>query len=158
MLTCELLGIRIDDAGKSPILMLRELSQPGRVLEIWIGAIEAGSIAMVEQGITPDRPMTHDLFAELLSSQKLTLNAVRILEIKDGIFFAELALSDGTRIDCRPSDAIALAVRLEVPILVAESVFNEVGYLPEAEMSDLDPETEIAAFKSFLEDLKPEDF
>jgi bifunctional DNase/RNase len=158
MLTCELVGIRIDEAAKSPILLLRELAAPGRVIEIWFGAIEAGSIAMVEQGITPERPMTHDLFGALLSSQHLTLNSVRITDLVDGIFIAELALSDGTRLDCRPSDAIALSVRLESVILVAETVFDQAGFVPEIEISELDPETEIAAFKSFLEDLKPEDF
>ncbi len=160
MLSVEVVGIRIDEGGNSPVLILKELSTEGRLLEIWIGAVEAGAIAMAQQELQAPRPLTHDLIVNILQALNVNLITVRITSISDGIYMAELVLSDGSKIECRPSDAVALAIRTDAPILVAEDVFEKAGFVPDSlvDPDDLDKETEIEAFKDFLENLKPEDF
>jgi bifunctional DNase/RNase len=160
MLSVEVVGIRIDEGGNSPVLILKELSTEGRLLEIWIGAVEAGAIAMAQQELQAPRPLTHDLIVNILQTLNVNLITVRITSISDGIYMAELVLSDGSKIECRPSDAVALAIRTDAPILVAEDVFEKAGFVPDSlvDPDDLDKETEIEAFKDFLENLKPEDF
>lgn len=160
MLSVEVVGIRIDDSGNSPILILKELSTLGRVLEIWIGAVEAGAIAMAQQEVQAPRPLTHDLIVNILKALNVNLVTVRINEISDGIYLSELVLSDGSRIECRPSDGVALAIRTDAPILVAEAVFDKAGFVVDADIQsdEVDEETEIEAFKDFLENLNPEDF
>ncbi|MFM1786339.1 MAG: hypothetical protein RL228_289 [Actinomycetota bacterium] len=160
MLSVEVVGIRIDDSGNSPVLILKELSTQGRVLEIWIGAVEAGAIAMAQQEVQAPRPLTHDLIVNILSTLNVNLVTVRINELSDGVYLAELVLSDGSRIECRPSDGVAIAIRTDAPILVAEEVFDKAGFVVDSGFEDeqIDEETEIEAFKDFLENLKPEDF
>lgn len=160
MLSVEVVGIRIDDSGNSPVLILKELSTQGRVLEIWIGAVEAGAIAMAQQEVQSPRPLTHDLIVNILKTLNVNLVTVRINELSDGVYLAELVLSDGSRIECRPSDGVAIAIRTDAPILVAEEVFDKAGFVVDSGFEDeqIDEETEIEAFKDFLENLKPEDF
>ncbi|MEY2672903.1 MAG: hypothetical protein RLZZ508_780 [Actinomycetota bacterium] len=160
MLSVEVVGIRIDDSGNSPVLILKELSTQGRVLEIWIGAVEAGAIAMAQQELQAPRPLTHDLIVNILKTLNVNLVTVRINELSDGVYLAELVLSDGSRIECRPSDGVAIAIRTDAPILVAEEVFDKAGFVVDSGFEDeqIDEETEIEAFKDFLENLKPEDF
>lgn len=160
MLSVEVVGIRIDEGGNSPVLILKELSTEGRLLEIWIGAVEAGAIAMAQQELQAPRPLTHDLIVNIFQTLNVNLITVRITSISDGIYMAELVLSDGSKIECRPSDAVALAIRTDAPILVAEDVFEKAGFVLDSvvDPDDLDKETEIEAFKDFLENLKPEDF
>jgi bifunctional DNase/RNase len=160
VLTVEVLGIRIDEGAAAPVLLLKELSTQGRVIEIWIGAVEAGAIAMAQQEVVPPRPMTHDLIVNVLKTLNMSLVTVRINEISDGIYLAELVLSDGSTVECRPSDGVALAVRTDCPILVSEEVFDRAGMVPEIDIDSnkTSSESEIAAFKDFLENLKPEDF
>ncbi len=160
MLSVEVVGIRIDDSGNSPVLILKELSTQGRVLEIWIGAVEAGAIAMAQQEVQAPRPLTHDLIVNILSTLNVNLVTVRINELSYGVYLAELVLSDGSRIECRPSDGVAIAIRTDAPILVAEEVFDKAGFVVDSGFEDeqIDEETEIEAFKDFLENLKPEDF
>jgi bifunctional DNase/RNase len=160
VLTVEVLGIRIDEGASAPVLLLKELSTQGRVIEIWIGAVEAGAIAMAQQEVAPPRPMTHDLIVNLLKTLNMSLVTVRINEISDGIYLAELVLSDGSTVECRPSDGVALAIRTDSPILVSEEVFDRAGIFPDTDLdsSKTSSESEIAAFKDFLETLKPEDF
>jgi bifunctional DNase/RNase len=160
MLSVEVVGIRIDDSGNSPVLILKELSTQGRVLEIWIGAVEAGAIAMAQQEVQAPRPLTHDLIVNILKTLNVNLVTVRINELSDGVYLAELVLSDGSRIECRPSDGVAIAIRTDAPILVAEEVFDKAGFVVDSGFEDeqIDEETEIEAFKDFLENLKPEDF
>jgi bifunctional DNase/RNase len=160
MLSVEVVGIRIDDGASSPVLVLKELSTQGRVIEIWIGAVEAGAIAMAQQEVQTPRPLTHDLMANLLTALNVSLVSVRINELSEGIYLAELVLGDGSRVECRPSDGVALAIRTDAPILVAEEVFEKAGFVIENEIDQQPsaPDSEIEAFKDFLENLKPEDF
>ena len=160
MLSVEVLGIRIDDGASTPVLILKELATEGRVIEIWIGAVEAGAIAMAQQEVVPPRPLTHDLIVDILNKLNISLVSVRINELSEGIYLGELVLSDGSRIECRPSDGVALAIRLDAPILVAEQVFEKAGFIEnpvDGENEEI-AESEIEAFKDFLEGLNPEDF
>jgi bifunctional DNase/RNase len=160
MLSVEVLGIRIGDGASAPVLILKELATEGRVIEIWIGAVEAGAIAMAQQEVVPPRPLTHDLIVDILNKLNISLVSVRINELSEGIYLGELVLSDGSRIECRPSDGVALAIRLDAPILVAEQVFEKAGFVEnpvDGENEEI-AESEIEAFKDFLEGLNPEDF
>jgi bifunctional DNase/RNase len=160
VLSVEVIGIRIDESGNSPVLILKELSTQGRIIEIWIGAVEAGAIAMAQQEVQAPRPLTHDLIVDIFQSLNVNLITVRITAISAGIYLAELVLSDGSKIECRPSDAVALAIKTDAPILVSEEVFEKAGFVVDLPLDDenADEETEIKAFKDFLENLNPEDF
>lgn len=128
MVEVEIFGLALDDKNKSPIIVLKE--EGGRVVPIWIGAMEAMAISMAINQVPFPRPMTHDLLLNTIRSLKGTVTRVEITDIESGTFFAEIIVAiegDTKRIDSRPSDAIALAVRAECPILVSESVFEEAG-------------------------------
>jgi bifunctional DNase/RNase len=126
----DLMGIHVEALSGAPVLLLREETEPHRVLPIFVGAAEATAIALAATGQVPPRPLTHDLLATVLETLDAHVDAVEVTGIRDGAFLAELALSgpDGKhRIDSRPSDAIALAVRVGAPVLVSESVLDAVG-------------------------------
>jgi bifunctional DNase/RNase len=152
----ELVGVRIELPTNQPIVLLREV-QGVRYLPIWIGAVEATAIAFALEGVEPDRPLTHDLLALITTSLGATVESVTVSELRDGIFYADLALSrDGETvvISSRPSDAIALAARTQAPLFASEEVLDEVG----VEIRDEGQEDEVARFRAFLEDINPEDF
>lgn len=115
--------------GGAYALILREIHGHRR-LPIMIGQFEAHSIALEMQGIKPPRPLTHDLLKNVIDSLGGDVRDVVINELKDGTFYARINI-DSQEIDSRPSDAIALAVRLGVPIYVSEKVLEEAGILPE---------------------------
>ena len=158
MHTVEVLGIRLDEAGNSPILLLQELGGNERVMEIWIGAVEAGAIAFAEQGVTPPRPLTHDLLLDCLNAAGVSITHVRITGMKEGVFLAEIVLTNGEVVSARPSDAVAVALRAAVPILASEELLDLVGVVVPEEATETSSEDEIEAFREFLDDLKPEDF
>jgi bifunctional DNase/RNase len=158
MHTVEVLGIRLDDAGNAPILLLQEMGGSERVLEIWIGAVEAGAIAFAEQGITPPRPMTHDLLLACLNAANVSITHARLTGIQDGVYIAELVLTNGEVVSARPSDAVAVALRASVPILASDSLLDEVGITVDGDKPPTSTEDEIEAFRSFLDELNPEDF
>lgn len=126
-------------------------------MPIWIGAVEATAIAFAQQGIVPPRPMTHDLFKDVLDAVGVSLEQVRITEVRDNTYYAELVLSGGVEISSRPSDSIALALRTGTPIYAAEPLLDEAGVLMADPDSD-DQEDEVARFRAFLEEVTPEDF
>jgi len=162
-----LLGVRVE-ANNQPIVLLRE-EGGSRYLPIFIGIPEATAIGFALQGEQPPRPMTHDLFATVMDEAGLRLEQVEITELHDGTFFAEITLRRGDevlRLSSRPSDAIALAVRMshDVPILAAAAVLDEAGvvYETEAGTDDEADETlgapDIEEFREFLDQVRPEDF
>jgi hypothetical protein len=119
-------GITVDPQGSSPIVLLEEL-RGERVMPIWVGVFEARAIAMEMEKVVPPRPMTHDLIKNLLMGMKAQVTNVVITELKENTFYARLAVASGghtLHIDARPSDAIAVALRLNAPILVAKAVFD----------------------------------
>ncbi len=119
-------GLTIDPQSKTPIVVLREASGDA-VLPVWVGAMEAMAISLVLNNESLPRPLTHDLFLMTLKAFKAELRRVEINDLREGTFYAVLVLSgpEGrTRVDCRPSDAIALAMRAGAPILVEEEVLR----------------------------------
>ncbi len=122
-------SIRVNMANYKRVVMLKE-KQDGRYLPIWIGHFEADAIAIPLQNVQVSRPLTHDLLRSVISALGAKVVSVVINDLADETFFAKLVLDAEGRhleIDSRPSDAIALAVRLGVPIYVAESVLDQAG-------------------------------
>jgi bifunctional DNase/RNase len=114
------------------VLLLKEVGL-GRILPIWIGQPEASSIAMRLQGVTPERPLTHDLLASVIAELGGRLERVTIGSLRDETFHARLLIVTAAvrhEVDARPSDAIALALRLEVPIYAAAAVLDRAAALP----------------------------
>jgi len=148
----EVMGVRVEMPSNQPIVLLKELDGL-RYLPIWLGAVEATAIAFAQQGVKPPRPLTHDLFKEVLSELGAKLNTVYLTQLKDGVFYAQLNFADGPTISARPSDAIALALRTGSPILASEQLLSEAGI----EIPD-QAEDEVERFKEFLDQIKPEDF
>ena len=148
----EVIGVRVEMPSSQPIVLLRETGGY-RYLPIWIGAVEATSIAFAQQGVLPPRPLTHDLLKYLLLAVGSNLEQVEISEIKDGVFYATLKLANGVELSARPSDAIALALRTGSPIFGGEALLDEVG-IEIADQSD----DEVEKFREFLDQIEPEDF
>ncbi len=148
----DVVGVRVEMPSNQPIILLREVGT-GRHLPVWVGAVEATAIASVQQGQVPSRPLTHDLIKNLLDALGRRLEQVRITEVRNGVFHAELALDGGVTVDSRTSDAIALALRTGAPIFGADEVLSEVGIeVPEA------ADDEVEKFREFLDQVSPDDF
>jgi uncharacterized protein len=148
----DVVGVRVEMPSNQPIVLLREIGGE-RYLPIWIGAVEATAIAFAQQGVTPARPMTHDLMRDLLSALNADLRQIRISELRDGVFYAELVFGTGVEVSARPSDAIALALRTGTPIFGADAVLDEAGIVIADEQED-----EVERFIEFLDQISPEDF
>ena len=146
------MGVRVEMPSNQPIVLLRE-SGGERYLPIWIGAVEATAIAFAQQGVVPPRPLTHDLLKNLLEATQQELTEVRITEVREGVFYAELILSGGAEVSARPSDSIALALRTGSRIVCAEAVLDEAGIVVPDEQ-----EEEVEKFREFLDQITPEDF
>lgn len=158
MIEMELSGLGFDPRNMSPIVLLRD-KEERNFLPIWIGMFEAAAIAMELQEFTPPRPMTHDLLTSIIDNLGGKVDKVVINEIKDDTFYAILEIkpkgdkSAAIKIDCRPSDAIAVAVRANVSIYVAENVMMKAKMVNQEKDKE---ETE--KFKEFIDNIKPEDF
>ncbi|MGH3665695.1 MAG: bifunctional nuclease family protein [Egibacteraceae bacterium] len=155
MIELELVGVRVELPNNQPIVLLKERTGE-RFLPIWIGPVEATSIAFALQGVATERPMTHDLMRDLLASLEVSVDRIVVTELRERTFYAEIQMTaDGGSVvvSSRPSDAIALAVRATVPIFADESVLAEAGI----EIEDED-EAEVEQFKEFLDKVIPEDF
>ena len=179
----EVVGVRVEMPSNQPIILLREIGGI-RYLPIWVGAVEATAIAFAQQGVTPPRPLTHDLMLAALERFGASLEKVTITEMNDGIFIAELNFVGGEVLSSRPSDALTLAIKTEVPILVNEELFAQAGIeIPESDrpagyLMDSDgsieaitgledggaassaplSEGEVERFREFLEQINPDDF
>ena len=157
MIEMELLGVQTVDPGKTPIVLLRENNERGLLLPIYIGRNEALSIDLVLREAETPRPLTHDLFKTTLNEMEATLTRVVVTELKDKTFFAELHLSTQNgekKISSRPSDAIALATRMQSPIFVEESVLNKAG----EKLEDETQENVVSEFRYLLEEISTDDF
>ncbi|QGG41494.1 bifunctional nuclease family protein [Aeromicrobium yanjiei] len=148
----EVVGVRVEMPTNQPLVLLREL-EGSRYLPIWIGAVEASAIAYAQQGTETTRPLTHELMQHLVLALGDELEEVRITGVSDGIFFAELAFASGVKVEARPSDSIALALRAGARIVCAEDVLDEAGIA-----STTEEDEEIEKFREFLDDVTPEDF
>lgn len=150
------MGVRVEMPSNQPIVLLRD-SESDRFLPIWIGAVEATAIAFAQQGVTPERPLTHDLLRDVLAALGRTLTRVDIVDLRDGIFYAELVFDNGVTVSARPSDAIALALRTGSPLFADERVLDEAGIEMPAEQEE-EAEAEVEAFREFLDHVTPDDF
>ncbi|MCC9206452.1 bifunctional nuclease family protein [Arthrobacter sp. zg-Y769] len=158
----EVVGVRIELPSNQPLVLLKEINGE-RHLPIWIGAPEASAIAFVQQGIVPPRPMTHDLLVNLIHALKREVTLVRLISVEDTVFHAEIVFEDGTAVNSRASDAIAVALRIPCPIYCADEVLNEAGVRiadadPDNEEEQDNAEQEMRQFREFLADVEPEDF
>lgn len=156
----ELLGVRVEVPANTPMVLLQSQLDDQRLLPIYIGTSEASSIHYALEGIAPPRPLTHDLFVSVLGELGTELERVIITEVRDHTYYAELhVLTGGAErvIDCRPSDAIALAVRSGAPIFADDDLLDEVGQRPEP-AEDEEAEEIIDEFKDFIESVSPDDF
>ncbi|SDR18061.1 bifunctional nuclease family protein [Thermostaphylospora chromogena] len=152
MLQMEVVGVRVEMPTNQPIVLLKEMHGE-RYLPIWIGMTEATAIAMAQADEPPPRPLTHDLFKDVLDALGAQLSTVNIVSLRDGIFFADLVFSNGVEVSARPSDSIALALRTGAQIYASEEVVQEAGV-----MIPDDQEDEVEKFREFLETISPEDF
>jgi len=148
----EVVGVRVEMPTNQPIVLLKE-TQGERYLPIWIGPMEATAIAFAQQGMVPQRPLTHDLFKDVLEAFGVQLTTVNITALRDGIFFADLVFSNGQEVSARPSDSIALALRTGATIFAAEEILDEAGVAIPDEQED-----EVEKFREFLDTISPEDF
>ena len=148
----KVVGVRVELPANTPIVLLKQ-AEGERYLPIWVGAVEAAAIAFEQQGVHPTRPMTHDLLRDVIGALGGTLEAVNITELKDGLYLADMVFAGAITVSARPSDAIAVALRVGSPIYVADSVLDEVGItIPDED------EDEVEKFKEFLDQISPEDF
>lgn len=150
-------GLMVDPASNHPIVVLRD-EQQRLFLPIWIGVFEASAIQLELEGIERQRPMTHDLLCNVISSLGANLHKIVVSDLLEHTFIAELhiALADGSErvVDTRPSDALALALRCKAPIFVAQKVLRSAKAL---EVEGDDEEDSPEKWKKYLEELGPED-
>ena len=147
-------GLMMDPITNLPIVILKD-PDGQRVLPIWVGAVEANAVALQIENVTPPRPLTHDLIRNIFTELGATLSRVVIHDLKESTFYAYLELVRGVetiRIDVRPSDALALALRLKAPVLVHPRVLERASSTDvTAEEADQD------RLQRWLESLDPED-
>jgi len=160
-----LLALQMDPATSAAVILLGEPDTPSRVLPIVIGPAEAESIALTVSDIQLPRPMTHDLFVTALNLAGAQIAEVTIVALREHTFFAEIGLdtlSGARRVDARPSDAIALAVRVDAPIFVDDAVFLSasvgVDREPDQPFSDTEINQIVTDFRQQLDTIEPTDF
>ncbi len=158
MVEMKVRGLAVDAGSRQPVVILMDPTET-RFLPIWIGVFEADAILLALEEIKVPRPATHDLMKSLVQTLDASVARVHIhsLEDKTSTYFAHLVLqkhgAGEVEVDARPSDAIALALRLGAPIFVAEDVLSRSSVQDKAKIS-----REMEDFKKFLAEVKPEDF
>jgi uncharacterized protein len=158
----ELVGVRVDMPSNTPVMLLRELEGDRRLLAIMIGGPEAQAIAFALDGVETRRPLTHDLIALLLDELGAHLDRIVISALRDDVYYADLHLRAGEQehvVSARPSDAMAIAVRVGTPVFADEAVLAEAGYLDVPDDEDLEDDDEVVEeFREFIDQVNPEDF
>jgi uncharacterized protein len=148
----------LDSTTNTPVVILREKGG-SRVLPIWIGPAEASAIAMELQGLKAQRPLTHDLLKQIIIGLGGDLRRVVISSVKENTYFAELLIRRDDhvfQVDARPSDSIALALRLNAPIFTSDQLLDESGI--ESDEPPPDPSLDAEKLKQYLEKMDPQDF
>jgi uncharacterized protein len=164
-------SVRVSLTNQQRIVVLRE-KDAERYLPIWIGPFEAEAITVALQEIEVARPQTHDLLKNILNTMSARLVRIEVISLREDVFYGNLVVETNGRmlnIDCRPSDALALAVRAHVPILVATEVMDTAGVIPEKDIAEKpvppaslppspapaeeDSEERLSVFEDFLEKL-----
>ncbi len=150
-------GLTLDPVTNMPIIILKDM-EGRRTLPIWVGIFEANAIALEMEKINTPRPMTHDLIRNILDGIDAKVKYVCVNDLRDNTFYAEIGLilhGMDVKIDSRPSDAIAVALRMKAPIMVSLKVVEE------ARSFDVQPENQIGEndqWKGWLDNIKPSDF
>ena len=157
----KIVGLTVDEESNAPILVLRT-TDTNETIPIWIGLLEAASIASALQKIDFERPMTHDLFKNFIARMDVNLTKIEVCDLRENTFFARLIFSSGDKtftMDSRPSDAIALAVRFEAPIYVDEKVIAVLKPGEGDRTYEMEDESEEGKkWAEYLDKLSPEDF
>ena len=151
MIGLEVMGIRLLTPEDPPVLLLKD-EGGSRCLPIWIGNTEAAAIAVALEGAPTQRPMTHDLLATILQLLSPEPGSVVITTVEDGIYRSEIRVG-GQVIEARPSDAVAVAVRLGWPVSCPRRLMDEVGVEVDSRPAD-----EVEAFRAFLDSVNADDF
>ena len=157
MLQMVVKGLTLDPLTNMPIVILKDI-EGNHALPIWIGTFEANAIALEMERVTTPRPMTHDLIRNILEGLKAKVSRIVVNDLRDNTFYAVIFLAaNGTEIaiDSRPSDAIALALRVKAPIFVAEKVIREAKMI---DLTEEKPAEDTQSVRDWIENLKPEDF
>jgi hypothetical protein len=158
MIEVEVETIQVSLVSPHRIVVLKEVGAE-RYLPIWIGACETEAISMHLQGVTPPRPMTHDLIVNLMETLGAELQYVIVTNLANDTFYGNLVLAVNGKevvVDSRPSDAIAIAVRLEAPVFVEEAVMSEAGVVPEKSILTGEDREDLDVFRDFLNRLDPD--
>jgi bifunctional DNase/RNase len=150
-------SIRVHMPSGQHVVILKDKAAE-RYLPIWIGIYEANAIALKITGITPERPITHDLMTNIFKDMGARVNRIEVNSLDSDVFYARIFMAVDGRdldIDARPSDAIALAVRTEAPILVADEVLDKAGVIPEADSEESGgPTSEATIFKELVNSME----
>jgi len=152
-------GLAMDPASNTPIVILKT-EKEDQTIPIWIGLLEATSIASALKNINYDRPMTHDLFKNFLETQETVISKVEICDIRANTYYAEILFQSpegAFTLDARPSDAIAMALRFSAPLYVDEKVIRK-SMAGNEDVEILDDSEEGKKWAEYLEKLSPEDF
>ena len=157
MIEMKVMGIAIDTASGSPIIVLND-NENRKALPIWIGSAEASAIIRKIENIKVLRPMTHDLIIDIVEKTGYKVDRVEINDVENDTYFSTIYLSndngDETAVDSRPSDAIAIAIRAEAPIFVSAKVLADGSVSCDSEKD----EEESQEFRNFIQSIKPSDF
>jgi bifunctional DNase/RNase len=159
LLKVSIAGLTIDPASNTPIIILKS-DKDDQAIPIWIGLLEATSIAYTLQDIKFDRPMTHDLFKNFTDLIDISIEKVEVCDLKDNTFYAKIHFiyeKGNFSMDARPSDAIALALRYNAPIYVDDGVI-EKSKMSDTHAEAVDNTEEGKKWADYLEKLSPEDF
>lgn len=163
----DVVGVRLELPSNQPVLILRD-QQAARYLPLWIGTAEATAISLALDGVEPQRPLTHDLLVNIIDQLGGKVTSISVSELVEGTFYATINFLNHDSISARPSDAIALAIRNQVPVFVAQEVMDFAG-MDLAIDDDFEPnagstrgeemsQEELDKFRAFLDDIQPEDF
>lgn len=157
MIEMKVMGIALDTRTGSPIVVLHD-NENRRALPIWIGSAEASSIIRKIENLSVSRPMTHDLIISVIEKTGYSVNKVEINDVEKETYYATIFIEDKEgnlmEIDSRPSDAIAIAIRVEAPIFVTANVLSN-GSVSTDSAKDAE---EAEEFKNFVQSIKPSDF
>jgi bifunctional DNase/RNase len=154
-------SVKVSMLSQHRVVVLKEEDQE-RYLPIWIGPFEADAITIGLQNVQMTRPLTHDLLKAVIDRMDASISHIQVNDLRNDTFYAEIVVEQDGRtleIDSRPSDAIALAVRVDVPIYVSQEVMDRAGIVPSEEQDELTGEDEekLAVFRDFVDSLDLDD-
>jgi bifunctional DNase/RNase len=154
-------SVKVSMLSQHRVVVLKQEDEE-RYLPIWIGPFEADAITIGLQNVQMTRPLTHDLLKAVIDRMDASVSHIHVNDLKNDTFYAEIVVEQNGRklsIDSRPSDAIALAVRMSVPIFVADEVMDRAAIVPSEEEADLPKEVQerLSAFRDFVDTLDMDD-